>query len=58
MKAVIAHDGDVTYGVNEYVCDTVDDLLTLPPCNMGSTAIIISTSEVYMRNGKGEWVKL
>lgn len=58
MKAVIAHDGDVTYGVNEYVCDTVDDLLTLPPCSMGSTAIIISTSEVYMRNGKGEWVKL
>ena len=58
MKAVIAHDGDVVYGVNEYVCDTIEDLASLPPCGMGSTAIVISTSEVYMRNGKGEWVKI
>ena len=29
MKAVIAHDGDVVYGVNEYVCDTVGDVIRI-----------------------------
>ena len=58
MYAVTAHDGDVQYGVNEYVCDTVDDLAYLPRCNMGSTAVVIATAEVYMKNSQGEWVKL
>ena len=58
MYAVTAHDGDVQYGVNEYVCDTVDDLAKLPRCSMGSTVIVIATAEVYMKNGQNEWVKL
>jgi hypothetical protein len=58
MYAVTAHDGDVQYGVNEYVCDAIDDLAHLPRCAMGSTAIVIGTSEVYIKNSQGEWVKL
>ena len=58
MYTTVKHDNDVSYGINEYVCDTVDDLISLPKCSMGSMALIISTSEVYMKNSSGEWVKL
>jgi hypothetical protein len=59
MYAVIAHDGDVQYGVNEYVCDTVDDLILLPRCATGSTAIVLEKpTTVYMKNSQGEWVAL
>lgn len=60
MYSVISHDGDKTYGVNEYVCDSVDDLLILPRCTAGSIAIILEKDNpaIYMKNSQGEWVKL
>ena len=58
MYKITSNDGDVAYGIKEFVCDTVDDLETLPSCQMGSVAIIIATASVYMKNSKGEWVKL
>lgn len=58
MYKITSNDGDVAYGIKEFVCDTLDDLNTLPPCQMGSTAIVIATAAVYMKNSKGEWVKL
>ena len=58
MYKITSNDGDISYGVKEFVCDSVDDLSILPSCQMGSVAIIITTSEVYMKNSKGEWVKL
>lgn len=60
MYSVISHDGDVQYGVNEYVCDSTDDLVILPRCAAGSIAIVLeeNNSAVYMKNSQGEWVKL
>ena len=58
MYNITANDGDVAHGINEFACDTVEDLATLPQCKMGSTAFVIATSEIYMINSKGEWVKL
>lgn len=58
MYNITANDGDVAYGVKEFACDTIDDLKELPECSMGSTALIIATSEVYMFNGDKEWVRL
>lgn len=58
MYKMTAHDGNTAYGIKEFVIDTAADLITIPPCQMGSTALDISTSEVYMMNGNGEWVKL
>ena len=58
MYKIIANDGDVAYGVKEFACDTLEDLDNLPPCSMGSTAIVISIAEVFMLNGQKEWVKL
>ena len=60
MYSVISHDGDVQYGVNEYVCDSADDLVILPRCAAGSTAIILEKGNlaVYMKNSQDEWVEL
>lgn len=60
MYSIISHDGDKMYGVNEYVLDSVDDLVILPRCAPGSTAIVLEegNSAVYMKNSQGEWVKL
>lgn len=59
MYQAIAHDGDVEYGVNEYVCDSIDDLIILPRCKMGSTCIVLEEPvTVYMKNSDGEWIAL
>ena len=58
MYAVRAHDGDIEYGVNEYVCDTTDDLESLPRCKMGSTVLVLKDSSVYVKDGNGDWRKI
>ena len=63
MYAVRSHDGDVQYGVNEYVCDTDAELKNLPNCKMGSVAFVIKDSEtgesaLYMKAGNGQWEKV
>ena len=58
MYKITKNDNDISYNVKEFVCDTVEDLQTLPKCEMGSLAIVISEVSVYLRNSAGEWVKL
>lgn len=59
MYKLMASNGKTDYGINEYVVDTPEDLVNLPRhCEMGSTVIVISTAEIYMKNSVGEWVKL
>ena len=58
MYSVIARDGDVEYGINEYACDVEEDLASLPKCGMGSTALVINTGEVYVKGGDGDWHKI
>lgn len=60
MYSVIKHDDNVTYNVNHYVCDSVDDLDSLPRCASGSIAIVLEpgNTAVYMKNAEGKWVKV
>ena len=58
MYKITKNDNDISYNVKEFGCDTVEDLQTLPKCEMGSLAIVISEISVYLRNSAGEWVKL
>lgn len=58
MYKITKNDNDISYNVKEFVCDTVEDLQTLPKCEMGSLAIVISEVSVYLRNSAGKWVKL
>lgn len=59
MIKMTSQNGEIVYDVKEYVCDSPDDLPNLPRnCGMGSTCIVISTSEVYMMNSEREWSKI
>ena len=46
----------------EFAVDTEDEISTLPTspsdCSVGSVALCINTSEVYMLNSQRRWVKL
>ena len=59
MIGIMKTNGHITYNLKEFVVDTETDITLLPlECAMGSTAFVIETGEVYMLNGKGEWVKI
>lgn len=52
-------NGDTAYDIQELICDTPEDMSLIPQnVSWGSTCIVISTAEVYMKNSKGEWVKI
>lgn len=59
MINITSANGKTQYNIYEFVCDTPDDLISLPKdCGVGSTAFIISTGDLYMINSNKEWVKL
>jgi hypothetical protein len=60
MYSMVKRDDDVTYNVNEYICDSVADLDSLPRCAPGSSAVVLEPGNVaiYMKNTEGKWVKL
>ena len=60
MYSIVKRDESVVYNVNEYVCDSVSDLDSLPNCAPGSTAVVLEegNTAVYMKNTEGKWVKL
>ena len=62
MVNITSQNGDVGYNVTEVVLDTPSDLEILKTEQWylapGSSAFVISTSEVYMLNGSREWVKI
>jgi len=53
---ILSQNGEVQYGVNEFVIDSPEDLKKLPDKTaMGSSALCLSNNEVYMKNSSGEW---
>ena len=56
--SLTSHDGDVTYGIKEYVVDTPEDINSIPLCTMGSILFVISTAELYVMNSENKWVKI
>ena len=59
MISLLSQSGRQADRIKEYVLDDPADLDNLPVTDkMGSTAFIISTSQVYMINSKGEWKEI
>lgn len=60
MYKKTAVNGEIAYDVIQFTCDTLDDLKNLPTqgVGMGSTAIVISNAEIYMKNSEGQWIKM
>lgn len=57
MIYIMKNGGHDTYNIKQFTLDTPDDLPNLPTSGIavGSAALVISTSDVYMLNSKGEW---
>lgn len=46
-----------THRICEFICDTVEDIKSLPEdCEMGSTARIVSPPAIYRKMSTGRWV--
>lgn len=52
MYSTIKRDNETVYNVNEYMCDSVADLDSLPRCAPGSTVVVLEegNTAVYMKN--------
>ena len=49
-------NGQIQYGVDEYIIDSPDDLVKLPSRSaMGSVALCLSDGAVYVKDSQGEW---
>ncbi len=58
MYKILSQSGKTSYGIKEFVVDTYEDIKTLPECDMGSAVLVLSESNVYMKNSEGSWVML
>ena len=53
---MISTNGQVQYGIDEFVIDSLDDLEKLPKRSlMGSAALCLEDGAVYMKDSNGEW---
>lgn len=57
MVQLLSANGTVPNGVYKFAVDTREDLDNITKgAKMGSEAIVIATSEIYIKNGNSEWV--
>ena len=55
MIKLYSQRGKIAYGIKQFVVQTIEDLKTLPPCEMGSTAFVEINQKKYIKTGAGEW---
>lgn len=56
---MISTNGQIQYGIDEFIIDSEEDLQKLPKrSNMGSSALCLTNGAVYVKNSSGEWVEV
>lgn len=56
MYSLIKQNDDITYNLREYVCDTEEDIASLPRnCAPGSSAFVLATSTFQFLNSFQVW---
>ena len=59
MVNLYKQDGEILYGVKEYIIDSIDDVKDLHTnVRPGSIAMLVPSGLKYILNGKKEWVLL
>jgi hypothetical protein len=59
MFTITGNSGHTAYGTKEFLCDTIADVENLPiDITVGSTALVIEGSKVFILNNKKEWVEI
>ena len=57
MVTIISSNGEISYGINIYLCDTLEDLKDIPKsCGIGSKCTVLETQQQYILNSKRQWV--
>lgn len=57
MIKLLKQNGETTYGIKEYIVDTVEELNSIKSQNiMGSKAYVVNTNENYILSGSNEWI--
>lgn len=57
MISLHKQDGETLYGIKEYLLDSPQDIEKLPTnVRVGSSALVISTGDLYIFNGNEVWV--
>jgi hypothetical protein len=60
MFSIYANNKKVVYGQKDYLVDDISDLSRIPTDGLvpGTTAFVISASQLYMLNHSKVWVKV
>lgn len=59
MINTMSSAGKVHYDVCDLICDYESDVADLPTDKaVGSTALVLETSNLYMINSEGKWIKV
>ena len=59
MITLYKQDGEILYGIKEFLLDAEEDVVDLPTnIKSGSSAIVLSTGNVYFLNGAKQWVPM
>lgn len=57
MITLYRQDGEILYGIKDFLLDSEEDLQNLKThWKSGSSALVISSGKRYILNGKKEWV--
>lgn len=56
MYALTKQNDDIAYNIREYVCDTEEDIASIPTdCAPGSSLVVIETGNIYLLNTSFTW---
>lgn len=59
MYSILEEGGRVNNGIKTYVVDAVADIQDLPDDTpIGSTVLVVATSDVYILNNQRQWQPL
>ena len=59
MISTMSTAGRIHYDVCDLICDYETDVENLPNDKaVGSTALVLETSNLYMINSEGQWIKV
>lgn len=55
MVRLYSHGNKILYNIDHYVVETIAQLETLVPDNMGDTAFVLKENKLFMADSKLEW---
>lgn len=55
MYKIFKGPNGLAYDIRKFICDTVDDIETIPEAGFGDTVFVIEDKDHYILNSNHEW---